>query len=55
MVQSGTEQNMTVLTILGSATAPTVLHNLLRSHLELSLTEREGFRAVKNTVLRFNN
>ncbi len=28
---------MTTLTSLGSATAPTVLHNLLRSHLELSL------------------
>lgn len=29
--------NMTTLTSLGSATAPKVLHNLLRSHLELSL------------------
>lgn len=42
------EPNMMPLTILGSATAPTVLHNLLRSHLELSLRgKKEGFRAGK--------
>lgn len=32
---------MMLLTILGSATAPTVLHNLLRSHLELSLMGKD--------------
>lgn len=31
---------MVTLTILGSATAPTVLHSLLRSHLELSLMRK---------------
>lgn len=37
IVQITVNQNVTTLTILGSATPCTVLHNLLRSHLELSL------------------
>lgn len=35
------DKNKCTLTSLGRATAPTVLHNLLRSHLELSLTRRK--------------